>query len=1560
MWFRHRVVYYDRFARSGGSRPRDRSRNLDAGFHSRNIHVCCIELEPRTLLATIATLDIINGVLLYNDVGGSGATNHLTIKASPITQPAGGSASSNEYTFADSGGAIALGAGAKSFGWSLNSDGSVSGPDSNPSIYPPSVVPKKINSIVLNLLGSNDWLNIQAINQPTTVSFTNNPGAADTVIVGLSSKGAQNIEGDVTISNQEGTTAVIANDTGDGSPKSPTISGDQILNLAPHVINYSAANATSVSVVAAATLNVNAGDLGPVVVTPGGTTGSGTIAIGSTAPINYANISAVNITNAADQPITMISRAVTTTTGDTPVEGKAFSFQVASFVDSDPFAKTSNFTAQVAWGDGPPGVTAGSVATTAPGQFVVTGSHTYRSVGKFTVTVTVVDTGSSGTTVVSGIPVTVSDLGGSAAATGTFTVGDLVSDGSVPSSHVDSNLINAWGLSAESGTSIGVTDTGKGLATFYDGTGAVRSPGAIVIPPASGKTGSPTGIVYNDSTGFEVDGAPATYLFDTLDGLIAAWNANAGGTAVTMVNENAAKAEFTGLAVAVNGTQTDLYAANFALGVVEIFSPTFQSIGTFTDSTLPAGYAPYNITNIHGDLYVTFAERGSNGGSVSGNGLGYVDVFSPAGVLLNRLISNGPLDAPYGIAIAPAGFGSFGGDLLIGNGGSGGNIDDGLIHAFDSATGALVGTVETSTNGTVALDGLKAIAFGLGGNAGSPSSLYFASGPNGGVDGLFGSLTFVTGESPAQTVGVDSVTIADAALKASAVNIKAIEGVTFSGEIASFTDDNPFATVADFTKGKGSIVINWGDGSPDNSVGDGTGDLTVVQSDGPGSPFIVYGKHIYQEDTSNPLGLTAGNPWTTLVTMKDRDGSKGTVDGTATVADASLIVRAAAIPAAGGASIAEGTSVPAGLFVGQIVDQNLFATAADFQNAQYQGVTISLTGASPNKMTGDVVQVGPGLFDVYTPVSVVFTHAGLFATTISATDIGGKKASAVGAIDVVEELVQLNVPSLLTDPNAIPTEGKNFSGLIDSFTSTNPFAKAGDFTVLIDWGDGTPATPGNVKEDATGTFWISGSHTYQQDVLADGSQPTITVTVDDSDDVGAPFIPAVAEGPATIFDAPISGKAVKPIAFGQPPLAAGVAPAAPYTIASFTDSNPFSNPSDFNVSILWSDGIAEAYPGGIDLVPTNINGLGNSTAYDITATHAGVAMPAAGSVTYLVTVTDAAGGSVIKIVGSTTLVTHPITALPAPVVATEGESFTETLATIHDSNPNATINDFMKNGGNITVNWGDGSSNSVNDGTNTVTIQAVPSSSTSNPTGVAFLVIGTHTYNDDDQGAEIENYQVNVTINDSSGNIFAVASQASVSDPILTDPGLPVLAVAGRPFQGSVATFTSSNPLSTANEYSATILWGDGSVSQGTIEPDGGGSFSVVGNHVYKKPGAYSITTTIEDNEGHSVQDDSTATVTGRGSKGLITTLGSGSQGRLIRPIDRNRFFPAPIRRSNDPLFLFLNRRIRFGIGGSGSIKSWGSKDWKRVDPAPIVHESHTTAIEATFLVESRRHRIIK
>lgn len=1559
MWFRHSGGGVNLCARASGSRPRDRSIKLRSSFRSRNTRACCIELERRTLLATIATVDIVNGVLTYDDIAGSGATNHLTIKASPITQPAGGSASSNEYTFADSGGAIALGAGAKSFGWSVNPDGSVSGPDSDPSIYPPSVVPKKINSIVLNLLDSNDWVNVQAINQPTTVSFTNNTGAADTVIVGLSSKGAQNIEGDVTILNQEGTTAVVANDTGDGSPKSPTISGDQILNLAPHVINYSAANATSVSIVAAATLNVNAGDLGPVVVTPGGTTGSGTIAIGSTSPINYANIGAVNIVNAADQPITMISRTVTTTTGDTPVEGKAFTFQVASFVDSDTFAKPSNFTAEIAWGAGPAGVSPGTIETTAPGQFVVTGSHTYRSAGTFTVTVTVVDTGSSGTIVVSGIPVTISDLGGSAAATGTFTVGNLVSDGSVASAHVDSNLIDAWGLTTASGTSIGVTDTGKGLATFYGGTGAALSPGAIVVPPASGKTGSPTGIVYNDSTGFVVDGAPATYLFDTLDGLIAAWNANAGGTAATMVNESSEKAEFTGLAIAVNGSQTDLYAANFASNAVEIFSPTFKSIGMFTDSTLPPGYAPYNIANINGDLYVTFAERGSNGSAVAGDGLGYVDVFTPAGVLLNRLIANGPLDAPYGIAIAPAGFGSFGGDLLIGNGGNGANTDDGLIHAFDLATGALVGTIETATNAPVFLDGLKAIGFGSGGNAGSADSLDFASGPNDGADGLFGTLTFVTGESPSSTVGVNKVTIADAAIKASASNVKAIEGVTFSGEVASFTDDNPFATVADFTKGKGSIVIEWGDGTF-NAVGDGTGDLTVVQSDGPGSPFIIYGKHIYKEDTSNPLGLTAGNPYSTAVTIKDRDGSKVLVYGTATVADASLIVRAEAIPAAGGATIVEGATVPAGLFVGQIVDQNPFATVADFQNSQYQGVTISLSGASPNKVTGDVVQVAPGLFDIYTPVPVVFTHAGLFATTISVTDIGGKKASAVGAIDVVEEVVQLNIPSLLTDPNAIPTEGKNFSGLIDSFTSTNPFAKSGDFTVLIDWGDGSPATPGSVKEDATGTFWISGSHTYQQDVLADGSEPTITVTVDDSDDVGAAFTPAVAQGTATIFDAPISGKAVKPIAFGQPPLAAGVAPAAPYTIASFTDSNPFSNPSDFNVAILWSDGIAEAYKGGLDLVPTNINGLGNSTEYDITATHAGVAMPAAGSVTYLVTVTDANGGSVAKILGSATLATHPITALPAPVVATEGESFTETLATIHDSNPNATINDFMQNGGNITVNWGDGSSNSVNDGTNTVTIQAVPSSSTSNPTGVAFLVIGTHTYNDDDQGAEIENYQVNVTINDSSGNIFAVASQASVSDPILTDPGLPVQAVAGRPFQGSVATFTSSNPLSTANEYSATILWGDGSASRGTIEPDGGGSFSVIGDHVYKKPGAYSITTTIQDNEGHSVQDDSTATVTGRGSKGSIAALGTGYQGRLIRPIDRNRSFPAPIRRSNDPLFYLMNRRIRFGIGGSGSVEAWGSKDRRRVDPVPIVHESHEHAIEAWFVAESRRNRIYR
>jgi uncharacterized protein (TIGR03118 family) len=206
---------------------------------------------------------------------------------------------------------------------------------------------------------------------------------------------------------------------------------------------------------------------------------------------------------------------------------------------------------------------------------------------------------------------------------------------------------------------------------------------------------------------------------------------------------------YKGLALGSNGGNALLYATNFLTGKVDVFDNKFSPTtlaGGFVDPNLPAGYAPFNIQNVNGKLYVTYAlQDATHHDDVAGAGHGFVDVFSTNGVLLKRLISNGPLNSPWGIAVAPSGFGKFGGDLLIGN------FGDGTINAFDPSTGAFLGKLDGSNGMPLVNQGLWDLSFGNGSQGSSTSDLFFTAGipGNGNIEdhGLFGKI----GETSAQT-----------------------------------------------------------------------------------------------------------------------------------------------------------------------------------------------------------------------------------------------------------------------------------------------------------------------------------------------------------------------------------------------------------------------------------------------------------------------------------------------------------------------------------------------------------------------------------------------------------------------------------------------------------------------------------------------------------------------------------------------------------------------------------------------------------------------------------------
>jgi len=310
--------------------------------------------------------------------------------------------------------------------------------------------------------------------------------------------------------------------------------------------------------------------------------------------------------------------------------------------------------------------------------------------------------------------------------------------------NTDPDLRNPWGISFGPATPFWLSDNGTGLTTLYNGFGVKQ--GLIVTIPAppgspSGTLSEPTGQVFNgfattNPTSFLVNGNPARFIFATEGGTVAGWN---GGT-LASTQVNTPNASYTGLAIGASGTNPFLYAANFASGHIDPIDGNWNLAslgGSFTDPNLPAGYSPFNVQNIGGQLYVAYALMDQNtGDEIQGAGLGIVDVYDTDGNLVRRLINpGGALNAPWGFALAPASFGAFGGSLLVGN------LGDGTINAFDPTSGAMRGTLLNLGGTPLVNDGLWGIAFGNAGVGFNPNALYIAAGINDEEDGLFARIT---------------------------------------------------------------------------------------------------------------------------------------------------------------------------------------------------------------------------------------------------------------------------------------------------------------------------------------------------------------------------------------------------------------------------------------------------------------------------------------------------------------------------------------------------------------------------------------------------------------------------------------------------------------------------------------------------------------------------------------------------------------------------------------------------------------------------------------------------
>jgi len=318
----------------------------------------------------------------------------------------------------------------------------------------------------------------------------------------------------------------------------------------------------------------------------------------------------------------------------------------------------------------------------------------------------------------------------------------------------DPDLVNAWGLSASPGTDavpgspLWVSDNETDRTTLYAGASPTSVNKALSIQVTSG---APTGQVFNtDATGFVVHddaghSAPARFLFNSENGGIDGWNPTVGATGGTtstvteVAVRNGANAVYKGLAIAqASDGHTYLYAANFRSGRVEAYDDSFTPVelpgGLFVDPRIPAGYAPFNVQELGGRLYVTYAKQDDRlKDDVAGRGHGFVDVFTTDGAFVERLVTRGVLNSPWGLALAPAGFGHFGGDLLVGN------FGDGRINAFNPSSGAFEGQLRDSRGHALTIDGLWALRFGNG-NAAKTGELLFSAGPDDESHGLLGKL----------------------------------------------------------------------------------------------------------------------------------------------------------------------------------------------------------------------------------------------------------------------------------------------------------------------------------------------------------------------------------------------------------------------------------------------------------------------------------------------------------------------------------------------------------------------------------------------------------------------------------------------------------------------------------------------------------------------------------------------------------------------------------------------------------------------------------------------------
>lgn len=321
----------------------------------------------------------------------------------------------------------------------------------------------------------------------------------------------------------------------------------------------------------------------------------------------------------------------------------------------------------------------------------------------------------------------------SSAAMAQYQLTNLTSNQAGQAPNIDPLLVNGWGLAHSPTSPFWVSDQGSGWSTIYN-SGGVKQGLVVSIPSASGSgPGQPTGIVFNGTGDFQVQGGSTPFIFSTLDGTIAAWAPSVNlNVAMIVAKSPLSGANYTGLAIASSAAGNFLFATDLVDNKIDQYDGKFNLVNSFTDPTIPAGFGPFGIEDINGLLFVAFVDQAEGPGGV-------IDIYSEGGVFLKRLTEGGVLNQPWGFAAAPPNFGPLSNTLLISN-----NISfNGTINGFNALTGQFVGTLKDTSGKNIRIDQLWGIKFGGGSaNNGNKNELFFTAGPAGNLAGTFGAIVY--------------------------------------------------------------------------------------------------------------------------------------------------------------------------------------------------------------------------------------------------------------------------------------------------------------------------------------------------------------------------------------------------------------------------------------------------------------------------------------------------------------------------------------------------------------------------------------------------------------------------------------------------------------------------------------------------------------------------------------------------------------------------------------------------------------------------------------------------